>query len=178
MVHQSTTIVVNKSDAMVHDCAHYAEMSVTDDLRRHLREAHVKSGKGVLAFEHQLGFSKSALKAVISDQYNQVPSLDKAERIAEALGLELYLGPPRSTDPNSSSSNPLHIGPADAHNYRTAASDAGLVGVGVEIGPLGTAEFSLTPEQAKDLASRLIHQAMVVEEREQESTQATRRKGE
>lgn len=174
-VHESTIIVVDKVDAKVHDCAHYAEMSITENLRQYLRDAHAKSGKGVMAFEHELGFPKSALKAVLSDQYNQVPSLDKAERIAEALGLKLYLGAPEdATDPSSSSSSLLHIGPADVREYRTGASAEGRIGVDVQIGPLGTAEFSLTPAQAKDLALRLIHQAMKIEERDQMPNQATR----
>lgn len=165
-VHQSTTIVVNKSGAWVHDCAQYAEMNVTDALREYLRDAHAKSGKGVLAFEYSLGFSKSALKAVLSDQYNQVPSLDKAEKIAKALGLELYLGPPRSIDSESSQPGPLVLGPADVRDAHTDTTPAGRVWLEVEVGPLGTAQMMLTPEEAKALSASLAHRALEIEERQ------------
>lgn len=68
-------------------------MGVADDLRAILREAHAQSGKGVLAFEHSLGLPGSSLKAILDEEQNQTPRLDKAEKIAHALGLELLLTP-------------------------------------------------------------------------------------
>ena len=164
-VHESTTNVVKKTGAIVHVCAHAGQMSVTEDLRRYLREAHRASGKGVLAFENALGFPKSALKAVLSDQYNQVPSLDKAERIAEALGLELYLGPPRLTGSDSPIPSPLVLGPADVRDVHTDITSGGRVSLEVVIGPLGKAQMMLTPEEAKNLADQLTHRAMQIEEK-------------
>ena len=162
-VHQSTTIVGNKSGAWVHDCAHYAEMNVTDALRQYLRDAHAKSGKGVLAFEHSLGFPKSALKAVLSEQYNQVPSLDKAEKIADALGLELYLGPPRPTDPAQDQTTTNQILRGFVDDFDTKHSPDGRIGLEIFV-PGGSARLGLTTAQARLLADKLTHRAMQIEE--------------
>lgn len=139
-------------------------MNVTEALRQYLRDAHAKSGKGVLAFEHSLGFSKSALKAVLSEQYNQVPSLDKAEKIAEALGLELYLGPPRSDNITSIPTTVDELGPADVVAFETGALK-GSVLAEIEVSD-GVAKLVLSPEDAKALADQLTHRAMQIEESE------------
>ncbi|EPX82304.1 putative transcriptional regulator [Rubellimicrobium thermophilum DSM 16684] len=47
---------------------------------------------GVRRLEELLGLPRWSLRGVID---GQTPSLDKAKEIAEALGLELYIGPPR-----------------------------------------------------------------------------------
>lgn len=74
-------------------------MVYAEEFRRLLRDAHERSGKGVLAFEHSLGLKGGALKAILDPDQSQTPRLDKAERIAEALGLEFYIGPPRDRPP-------------------------------------------------------------------------------
>jgi phage repressor protein C with HTH and peptisase S24 domain len=71
-------------------------MSIAENFRTFLADAHKQSGKGVLAFERDLGLKPSSIKAIISPSLNQTPSIDKAEKIAEALGMELYFGPPRT----------------------------------------------------------------------------------
>lgn len=68
---------------------------MADRFRQLVAAAHRASGKGVLAFERDLGLKGSSLRAILDERLSQVPSIDKAERIAEALGLEFYIGPPR-----------------------------------------------------------------------------------
>lgn len=70
-------------------------MDAVVTIRDALRAERKRRKVGVAAFEAELGFPNGGLKAVIRDKDPQVPSLDKAEKIADALGLELYLGPPR-----------------------------------------------------------------------------------
>lgn len=46
------------------------------------------------------GFSQGYIRGVVrEDDKRAVPSIDKAAKICEALGLEFYIGPPRSDDP-------------------------------------------------------------------------------
>jgi len=59
-------------------------------------DALARSGKGVLAFEMEHGLKPSSIKAIVSPALRQTPSIDKAEMIARALGLEFYIGPPRA----------------------------------------------------------------------------------
>jgi len=59
-------------------------------------DALARSGKGILAFELEHRLKPSSIKAIVSPALRQTPSIDKAEMIAQALGLEFYIGPPRA----------------------------------------------------------------------------------
>jgi len=72
-------------------------MTASEHFRRLVTDAYKRSGKGILAFEKDLGLNPSSIKAIVSEGLRQNPSIDKAERIALALGLEFYIGPPRAT---------------------------------------------------------------------------------
>lgn len=63
------------------------------ELRKRLKEADI----GHRAFEDALGLKANATKGLL-DKNMRVPSVDRAQEIAAALGLEFYLGPPRSDE--------------------------------------------------------------------------------
>lgn len=53
-------------------------------------------GENVNSFEMKQGWSQGYLRAVIrNDDKRTVPNIDRARRIAEALGLDFYIGPRR-----------------------------------------------------------------------------------
>ena len=54
------------------------------------------------AFEEAVGLKKNALKGLLDKSAPRTPSLENAKAIAEAVGLELYLGEPRSTTKSAS----------------------------------------------------------------------------
>ena len=71
-------------------------MAAGEKFRMLVADALARSGKGVLAFEMEHGLKPSSIKAIVSPALRQTPSIDKAEMIARALGLEFYVGPPRA----------------------------------------------------------------------------------
>jgi len=71
-------------------------MAAGEKFRMLVADALARSGKGVLAFEMEHGLKPSSIKAIVSPALRQTPSIDKAEMIARALGLEFYIGPPRA----------------------------------------------------------------------------------
>jgi len=71
-------------------------MAAGEKFRMLVADALARSGKGILAFEMAHGLKPSSIKAIVSPALRQTPSIDKAEMIAQALGLEFYIGPPRA----------------------------------------------------------------------------------
>ena len=69
----------------------------SDLLQRELRTALARSGLSHRGLEAELGLKNWALKGYLDATAPRVPSVDRAEEIARALGLEFYIGPPRAT---------------------------------------------------------------------------------
>ena len=65
-----------------------------EELRARLKE----TGASHRGLEAQLGLGRNALKGML-DKSPRTPSVDRAKEIAEALGLEFYIGPPRKNLP-------------------------------------------------------------------------------
>ncbi|MET4130689.1 S24 family peptidase [Roseovarius sp. MBR-6] len=57
-----------------------------------------RDGLSHRGLENRLGLRRNFLKGIL-DKETRTPSVDNAKKIAEALGLEFYLGPPRETGP-------------------------------------------------------------------------------
>ena len=57
-----------------------------------------KTGASDPGLESDLGLKRNALKGML-DKDARTPGVDNAKKIAEALGLEVYIGPPRETGP-------------------------------------------------------------------------------
>jgi len=49
--------------------------------------------------EQALGLDENELKGILDAKQPRIPSVLKAQKIAEALGLEFYIGPPRALSP-------------------------------------------------------------------------------
>ncbi|MFB9148716.1 S24 family peptidase [Roseovarius ramblicola] len=57
-------------------------------------------GENVNSFEAKQGWKQGYLRAVVrNDDKKSIPNIERAKEIAEALGLEFYIGPPRETGP-------------------------------------------------------------------------------
>lgn len=57
-------------------------------------------GENVNSFEAKQGWAQGYLRAVVrNDDKRSRPNIDRAKVIAEALGLEFYIGPPRERGP-------------------------------------------------------------------------------
>ena len=65
-----------------------------EELKARLKE----TGASHRGLEAQLGLGRNALKGML-DKRPRTPSVDRAKEIAEALGLEFYIGPPRKDLP-------------------------------------------------------------------------------
>jgi len=103
------------------------------------------------------------LRGFIDPSREQIPSIDKAAKIAEAVGLEFYIGPPRFSDPAPIPTTVAELGPADVVAFETGAVK-GSVLAEIEV-PSGIAKLALTPEDARALADQLTHRAMQIEEK-------------
>jgi len=66
---------------------------------------------GLLPSQRDLGLKKSTINSIVSGKDARVPSIEKAELIAKALGWEMYIGPPRAAP--SETSTPLQAVPLD-----------------------------------------------------------------
>jgi len=140
-------------------------MDAVEIIREALRQERKRRGLGVLAFERELGFPDGGLKAVMRDVDPQVPSLEKAQQAAKALGLELYIGPIRPTDPSASSTIAGAIESPEVRAVQTAVDDDGYVGLRL-IGREWSGELLIPPGLSKALADELTHRAMQIEEKE------------
>lgn len=140
-------------------------MDAVEIIRKALRDERKRRGLGVLAFERALGFPDGGLKAIIRDKDPQIPSLEKAQQAAKALGLELYIGPIRSTDPSASSTIAGAIQSPEVREFETAVDDDGYVGLKLH-GNEWTGELLIPPDLSKALALKLAHRAMEIEEQE------------
>ena len=69
----------------------------SDQLRQAVMDAIAKSRLGVRRFEAKHGLHKWELRGILDPARRQSPSVDKARKICEALGLEFYIGPPRKS---------------------------------------------------------------------------------
>lgn len=68
---------------------------LADQIRQLVEDAMKAEGVGARRFEELRGLKPWALRGLLDPDRKQSPSIDKAKEIAEALGLELYLGPRR-----------------------------------------------------------------------------------
>ena len=68
----------------------------SDVIRRAAKAAQEEFGGGVRALENRLGLKPWSLRGILDSQKPQSPSVDRAVDICSALGLELYIGPPRT----------------------------------------------------------------------------------
>ena len=79
----------------------------SDVIRRAAKAAQEEFGGGVRALENRLGLKPWSLRGILDSQKPQSPSVDRAVDICSALGLELYIGPPRT---RRSQTKPLSVG--------------------------------------------------------------------
>ncbi len=80
-----------------------------DLIRTAIRESLIRSGAGARTLESKLGLKPWSLRGILDRRRPQVPSVDRAFEICQALGLEFYIGPPRRS---SSSPPPTRTDPA------------------------------------------------------------------
>ena len=139
-------------------------MSAVEIIREALRNKRKELGIGVLAFEKELGFASGGLRAIIREDDPQVPSLEKVEQIAQALGLELYIGPPRPSDPSASSTIFGALRSPEVRDFQTAVDADGYVGLKLH-GREWSGQVLLPPVLSKDLSLSLAHRAMQIEEK-------------
>lgn len=140
-------------------------MKPSDILRAAAREKVQQFKGGARAFERAHNLEKWTLRGFTDPSREQVPSLDRAAAIAKALGLELYIGPPRPTDPSASSTIFGAIQSPEVRKFETAVDEDGYVGLRIE-GRAWKGELLLPPDLSKDLGVSLTHRAMQIEESE------------
>lgn len=71
-------------------------VGIAEEFREKLLQEKDRSGGGISAFEEMLGLKRSTINSIVSGGNTRIPSIEKAERIAHALGWEVYIGPPRT----------------------------------------------------------------------------------
>ena len=77
-----------------------------DLIRTAIRDSMRRSGAGARTLEAKLGLKPWSLRGILDRRRPQVPSVDRAFEICQALGLEFYIGPPggpRSSRPPTQS---------------------------------------------------------------------------
>lgn len=98
-------------------------------------------GENVNSFEAKHGWTQGYLRAVVrTDNKKTNPNIDRARQIAEALGLEFYIGPPREPVVTTL------IDPADGPDYALVPSypveaSAGAGATAVDVAPDGALAF-------------------------------------
>ncbi len=65
-------------------------------LHKHVLKRLTEFGGGARRFEQSVGLKKWALRGILDPDRKQSPSLQKAEEICEAIGLDFYIDPPRA----------------------------------------------------------------------------------
>ena len=70
-----------------------------EKIRNAIRDSLRRSGVGARTLESKLGLRPWSLRGILDARRPQVPSVDRAFEICQALGLEFYIGPPR--DPSA-----------------------------------------------------------------------------
>lgn len=81
-------------------------MKPSDLLRRHIADGLAKSGMGLHRYEAENGLPKWSLRGIMDPARQQSPTLDRAAELCSALGLDFYLGPPRT--PDNLNESPVH----------------------------------------------------------------------
>jgi SOS-response transcriptional repressor LexA len=71
------------------------DQSFADIVQKRLKEI----GKRAFTVEQARGLPRDAIRNVLRSEKQDGPTLSRARQIAEALGLEFYIGPPRETGP-------------------------------------------------------------------------------
>lgn len=161
---------VQKSSVNIHNVdglcttVHNGVMNPAELLRKCLLDARIE-GEGIRRFEERLGFPEGSLRELINEQKPQVPRLDKAAKIAEALGLELYLGPPRANDPSASSTIFGALQSPEVRSFETAVDADGYVGLKIS-GREWSGILLLPPDLSKDLGVSLTYRSMQIEEQD------------
>ena len=119
-------------------------MSIVDQFIDKLKTEQKRYDVGIAAFEEKLGLKKSTINSVVSGKNRRVPSIEKAERIAQALGWELYIGPPRSEQILEPSEVVPHYGeigaggsdmPTDGRVYHATGETTETTGAPIDIKP-------------------------------------------
>ena len=91
-------------------------------MRKAAQQALARTNLGARRFETVNGLKPWSLRGLLDNRRQQVPSVDRAAEICEALGLEFYIGPPREAslarnviaaweDPNSGQSAGTFVTP-------------------------------------------------------------------
>ena len=75
-------------------------------IRTAIRDSLRRSGAGARTLESKLGLKPWSLRGILDRRRPQVPSVDRAFEICRALGLEFYIGPPRTPASPQSSIRP------------------------------------------------------------------------
>jgi SOS-response transcriptional repressor LexA len=72
--------------------------SISEYLRKEVLRRYEESGLSQRRFERSLGLREWSLKGMLDKSAPRVPSIDIAKEVADALGLDFYIGPPRPSD--------------------------------------------------------------------------------
>lgn len=84
-------------------------------------------------------------------------------KIANALGLDAYIGPPSPTPPTPVPTTVQELGPSEASHFEVSKQKDGYVGVVIFV-PEGSARLYLETSLSKSLADQLTYRAMQAEE--------------
>ena len=84
-------------------------------------------------------------------------------KIAEAIGIQIYVGPSFPIDPSQSNEVPAVLDCEEVRAFQTRISPSGNVAVKID-GTEGSSLMLLTPALSKALADQLTHRALQIEE--------------
>ena len=77
-----------------------------EQIRTAIQQSLRRSGLGARKLEFKLGLRPWSLRGILDSRRPQVPSVDRAFEICQALGLEFYIGPRRTPASPQSSVQP------------------------------------------------------------------------
>ena len=114
------------------DLCYIVHMLPSTVLQEAARKALADSAMGARRFETAHGLRKWSLRGLLDRTRPKVPSIDRAAEICDALGLELYVGPPRESDTETEEAGGARLPPpalrsleASARTLNRVVADAG-----------------------------------------------------
>ena len=132
-------------------------------------------GCGARATEEKLGLKRWALRGILDSHRPQSPSVDRAAELCAALGLELYIGPPRQPMKSTFRAAKVDFGAVDG--YARAVPDGELAAL---LAAIRDHWESLNDYGRRDFAANILAASAELRARRREHKEkegATRRKG-
>ena len=132
----------------------------SERIRNYITQAVAESGVGVRRYEAEHGLPRWALRGVMDLSRRQSPSVDRAAEICEALGLEFYIGPPRTgADLYSESPAPYDVALPHTDLDRLQANVMALLrmiaGMGGKPAPVDLRDTGFRPHELTTLRPQL-----------------------